>query len=308
MMRRSIAAVLLAASVRVLQAGAAELPATTPQCPQYTWGSYLRDVQVDGVSLLGPPPAAGSRAEAADVAAVLSAQRAARVAGTVQRAVDDSEQHCARFKDVLGAALKSPQASAALAVIQEGATSVSAITSPVKGYWKRPRPFVVSRRVARLADVAPGGALAHSEYPDCPGPPSGPVRSDVRNEARLAREEFVRDHTSYPSGHAAFGMACALLLAQVVPEQRAALFARGRQYGAARVIVGAHFPTDVAAGQTSAVLAIALMMQDTRYRQRFDEARATLREALGLPAQPPALEPEPGLFTARPAAAAAPAQ
>ena len=35
----------------------------------------------------------------------------------------------------------------------------------------------------------------------------------------------------------------AILLAQMVPEHRAALFARGWGYGEARVISGVHFPT-----------------------------------------------------------------
>jgi acid phosphatase (class A) len=52
-------------------------------------------------------------------------------------------------------------------------------------------------------------------------------------------------HSSYPSGHATFGTLCAILLTEMVPEKRAALFARNRDYEHSRMVVGAHYPSDL---------------------------------------------------------------
>jgi acid phosphatase (class A) len=255
---------------------------------QHLSGTFLRAAMVDIVALLPPPPAANSPAQAADLAAVVRAQRTARAAGTLQRAVDDAQMSCARLQDVLGPELQSAAAREALRTIQAGAAAVSGVVQPAKMYWKRPRPFIVSKEVTPLADMALG------------------VNRAQRNER--SSPSYVRDHTSYPSGHSTFGMACGLLLAQAIPERRAELIARGRLYGESRMIVGAHFPTDVLAGQVSATLGVALLLQNASFLQQFQEARTRLRAALGFPAALPDLEPEKELFRAPPVISAVPAQ
>ncbi len=60
----------------------------------------------------------------------------------------------------------------------------------------------------------------------------------------------VLEHTaSYPSGHSVRGIVWATLLAEIFPDQRDALLARGRQIGDDRALAGMHYPSDVAAGQ-----------------------------------------------------------
>ena len=75
----------------------------------------------------------------------------------------------------------------------------------------------------------------------------------------------------------------AIILADMVPERRTALFERGWELGEARVISGVHFPTDVAAGRTLAAVVVSLMQQDRRYSADFSAARRELRSVLGLP-------------------------
>jgi len=81
------------------------------------------------------------------------------------------------------------------------------------------------------------------------------------------------------------------VLAQMVPEQRAALFARGRTYGQSRVIIGAHFPSDVEAGHLIGSVAAAFLLQSPQFQNDLRAARASLRQSLGLPAEPPTLAP-----------------
>ncbi|MDE2220457.1 MAG: phosphatase PAP2 family protein, partial [Gammaproteobacteria bacterium] len=96
-----------------------------------------------------------------------------------------------------------------------------------------------------------------------------------------------RAHTSYPSGHAAFAADCAIVLALMVPEQSAALFARARRYGESRLIVGAHYPADVDAGRRVGPAAAGVMLQNARFQADLRKARTQLRRALGLPPMAP---------------------
>ena len=191
-------------------------------------------------------------------------------AGTTARAVADTVIDCQRVADVLvangpsavSAANAGPVASgdgaAAVAFATRAAKQVSAAASAPKRFWARPRPYIESAAVERLGDVAPDSPLAITGG-------------------------YERDHTSYPSGHTTFGTACAIVLAQMVPEQSAALFARARLYGESRLIVGAHFPTDVDAGRRVGTAATGIMLQNAQFQADLHAARAQLRAALGLP-------------------------
>ena len=56
---------------------------------------------------------------------------------------------------------------------------------------------------------------------------------------------------SYPSGHTMRGWTAALLLAEVNPAAADTIFARGWMYGESRVIVGAHWQSDVDASRVA---------------------------------------------------------
>lgn len=232
-----------------------------PSQPAWTAPVYLSGVQIDSIALLGPPPAAGSEAAQRDLQGVLAAQRAAHQAGTTARAIADAEVSCTRLADALEGEPHAAGEVSALKFATAAALQAATATGAAKSYWQRSRPFVVSDEVERLADVAVSNS------------PATPA-------------VYERDHSSYPSGHAAFGMACAVVLAQMVPEQRAALFARGRSYGESREIVGAHFPADVEAGRMAGAAAMAVILQNPKFQSDLRGARAGLRQALGLPPAP----------------------
>jgi acid phosphatase (class A) len=91
---------------------------------------------------------------------------------------------------------------------------------------------------------------------------------------------------SYPSGHAAFAASTAIVLSQMIPEKRDQIFLQARVFAENRIILGVHYPTDIAAGWTTGTLAIAAMMHDKAYLADFATAKAELRKALGLPSEP----------------------
>jgi acid phosphatase (class A) len=114
-----------------------------------------------------------------------------------------------------------------------------------KDVWARPRPFAASSEVHAVGELLTSG--------------------------------------SYPSGHATRGYLTAIILSNMVPEKAAELFVRGREYGDNRVVAGVHYPSDVEAGRLSATAIAAVLMQNERFLHDFNEAKAELRQALGLP-------------------------
>jgi acid phosphatase (class A) len=234
-------------------------PAASPTAssgPHYAFTS-----QIDIVALLPPPPAPDSPAQQADLQAVLDAQHTAHADGTLAHAVADVQQSCGRFSDALGDDLTSNSNSKLLEFLDRSAHKGALISGPAKRYWKRTRPYAYSAEVERLGDMAP--------------------QSTPTPEMDKAADEIA--HSSYPSGHATFGTICAILLAEMVPEKRAALFARNRDYDHSRMVVGAHFPTDLEAGRIAGTLGAQLLLQDPALRRELQQARSSLRASLGLP-------------------------
>jgi len=118
-----------------------------------------------------------------------------------------------------------------------------------KNYWRRPRPAAVSAQVQPLAAEKP-------------------------------------DDWSYPSGHSTFGYTAAVLLANMLPEKRAAIFARADIYAQHRIVMGAHFPSDVEAGRLADTVLGGHVLDDPSWQADYAAARAELRKALALPETP----------------------
>ena len=90
----------------------------------------------------------------------------------------------------------------------------------------------------------------------------------------LWEEDELRGEGSYPSGHTIRGWSCALLLAEIAPEKAEALYARGWMYGESRVIVGAHWQSDVDASRAAASIAYVKLQTSKEFRKQVARARA----------------------------------
>jgi acid phosphatase (class A) len=77
----------------------------------------------------------------------------------------------------------------------------------------------------------------------------------------------------------------AIVLAQMVPEKRAAIFQRAAEFGQHRVVCGVHYPSDVEAGKLSAFAISAALLKNAAFQEQFAPAKAELRKVLGLAAQ-----------------------
>ncbi len=90
---------------------------------------------------------------------------------------------------------------------------------------------------------------------------------------RFDNERELRFNGSYPSGHTGLGWATALVLSEMVPELQDTLLRTGFQYGESRVIVGAHYQSDVDAGYLCGSTAVAVMHASEYFRKDLEAAR-----------------------------------
>jgi acid phosphatase (class A) len=193
-------------------------------------------------NFLPPSPAPDSERQKRDLAAVLAVQKA-RTSAQSERALADATAGTFGFADVLGPKFNEQDVPKTAALFAKLRGDAVVAFQAGKGVWNRPRPFVVS------TDVNPLGER-----------PEG---------------------SSYPSGASTVNYLTAIILANMVPEKSAALYARGREFGDDRVILGVHFPSDVEAGRLAATgLAVALM-GDSAFMKEFAEAKSELRRVLG---------------------------
>lgn len=230
--------------------------------------SYVSREQVDITHLLPPPPQPGSAAQQRDIATVLIMQATASPAER-ERALKDAEFAVYRVGDVLGPKFRKDRLPVTDAFLKRAFENYASVTAPGKAYFHHDRPFVMDSNVRSEDDVVKGVCAGS---PNSGSPPVLLCPNGVSY--------------SYPSGHSTLGTFTALVLAEMIPERRDELLLRGRQYGESRVIVGAHFPTDIEAGRIQGTVMFVLMMQNEHFRSDLAEARAELRKQLGLPPAP----------------------
>jgi acid phosphatase (class A) len=70
-----------------------------------------------------------------------------------------------------------------------------------------------------------------------------------------------------------------LILAELFPEHREALLARGKEFGIDRTLAGMHYPTDVAAGQKLGAEIFRRLMTEPDFKAQLDHARAECKAA-----------------------------
>jgi acid phosphatase (class A) len=189
----------------------------------------------DYAALIGHFPAPGSDRAKADQAILLWMQRT-RTPGQIRRATSEVKLHLGIFSEVTGKDLESPAFTLTQALSEDLQRALRQVTAPLKVQFARPRPY----------DAFPA------------------IRPAVSKEPSL----------SYPSGHSTWGMAQAILLAELQPERREAILDRGRQVGYDRVLGGVHYPSDVEAGQVLGPVLAQAWLAEPAHQRRLEAARA----------------------------------
>ena len=174
-----------------------------PSAPHYLSRGQLQTERV------APPPAPGSAADQADLAALRDWQ-ARRTAAECARAASEAR---ATYEEIFGKLSPFPQPlpEAAAKLFLRVHTEADVAVSWEKDRFQRPRPF--KRDPALQPCLGKIGGLA------------------------------------YPSGHATIARLFALILADLQPQRRQEFLARANEAAEDRVIGGVHHPSDIEAGK-----------------------------------------------------------
>jgi acid phosphatase (class A) len=232
-----------ASSFLALIAALLACSATVPSAALAADTYYISPSEIDLVHILAPPPTPDSPAGKADLQAVLAAVNA-RTDTSIKQAQDDDQRSVFRFADVIGPNFKTETLPLTTKLFQHVYEDGNAATLAAKNFFKRTRPFVVDPEIKILVVQAP---------------------------------DF-----SYPSNHSTFGNEAGILLAEMVPENAVAIFARAEEYAHNRVVAGVHFPTDVEAGHIAASVIDNTLLHNPRFAADFALAKAEVRAARGL--------------------------
>ena len=199
-----------------------------------TQPAYLAPDNFDFKALLGDPPADGSPTQMQEIDKVLSLQ-ASRTPQDEARCKEEIDATAFIFADVLGKGFDATDMPVTAALMKEVQQQAKVVAGAAKVQWNRKRPFLTDTRIKPCVEL--------------------------------------EKTPSYPSGHATRGMVWALILAEIYPDHRDALLARGREFGDDRALGGVHYPSDVAAGQKLGAEIAKRLLADPQFREKLDKAK-----------------------------------
>ena len=203
------------------------------------------------LDIMPPPPAFDSPEFANDVVRYgwgkMQRQDADRVALAVADAEwDDLTKLFLQWKDAFGLEINETNTPEIYKLMVTSLATTDPMRKETKAYYHRQRPF------ERFDDSMP----SHEE-------------DDLRGEG------------SYPSGHSLRGWGISLLLAQIAPQRAAEIFSRGWDYCTSRVIVGAHWQSDVDASRTAASIGFCALQGSEAFIAQMKKAQAEYAEKTG---------------------------
>ena len=198
---------------------------------------YFDPATVDLKALLPDPPANGSPTTLSEIDLILKKQ-AARTPEEIARIKREVHLNVYLFDTVLGPWFTAKDVPVTAALFERVDATEHPVIDSAKKFWNRPRPPVQDPRVM---------------------PPIN-----------------LPKNASYPSGHSEVGDLDALILAELAPDLKEALLARGLQIGDDRIIAGVHFPSDVAAGRTLAQALFAKLMASPAFQADLAAAKAEI--------------------------------
>ena len=250
---------LAAAAVFLLGAAPAQKAAVDPSlagpAPTRLTG-YLSAGDINGQTVIGPPPALDSPRGMADRTIYLENRKLADTPRWKQATKDNDLWNggaLERYACALGTPINSQALPKTYHLLQRIELDARTVGTPPKDHYNRTRPLIGDER------------------PVC-----------------IKREDWLKTNASYPSGHARVGMAWGLVLAELAPSRASGLAEAGREIGDSRVICGVHYQSDVEAGRLLGAVMVAREHADAAFRADFAAAQAELAKTRLQPANCPA--------------------
>ena len=241
--RRLASAAALLLTVAMAAPGFAQDAAAPAAKPVKTF-IVLSPAQIDPAKLLAPPPADRSPEQAGELDRLRQIQTTRSPARLAQAQDDENHEDAGAFAQVLGPKFDIDRLPATRAVLDIVQNDASVAASLAKTAFHRHRPWIFDPTLT---------GCTRGKKPD-------PL-------------------TSYPSGHATFGYAEAVVLANLVPKKREAIMERVSDYGYSRLVCEVHYPSDVAAGAKLGVAVGALLIAAPAMQPKLVAARKELRAA-----------------------------
>ena len=215
--------------------------------------AYFTSTEMPDMTKWGPaPPDTTSAAFAYDIIQYIwgkqMRQNKERADIAIRDAVYGIDCIIREFSEPFGLQISKEETPEIYKVLREGTATCDSICKLPKIYYKRMRPFIRFKE--------------HTLVPD-----------DEKN---------LSSHKSYPSGHTLLGWSSALLLSEINPDRADTILARGLMYGDSRIIVGAHWQSDVNAARLAAAAAYAKLHTSERFLEQMRLARQEFRVKAGL--------------------------
>jgi acid phosphatase (class A) len=212
-----------------------------------TLKGYLSAGDLDGKTILGPPPAidsAQARAERQQYEETRALVGTARWATAIQDNDLWTGGAFRRYACALGRDLSEARTPVTMRILHRIELDVRTVGTPAKDFYARVRPAI------------------GNDKPIC-----------------VPREDWMRTNASYPSGHAMAGWAWALVLTELQPQRADALLTAGREVGESRAICGVHFASDIEAGRTLSAAMVARLHADPAFTSDLVQERRELASA-----------------------------
>ncbi len=200
------------------------------------------------IDIMPAPPAFDSPEFANDVVRYGWGKQQRQDPDRVAQAIADAEwdDHAKLFlqwKDAFGLEINETNTPEIWKLLETSLATTDPMRKETKAYYHRQRPF------ERFDDSMP----SHEE-------------------------DELRGEGSYPSGHSLRGWGISLLLAQIAPQRAAEIFSRGWDYCNSRVIVGAHWQSDVDASRTAASIGFCALQGSEAFIAQMKKAQAEYAE------------------------------
>ena len=208
---------------------------------------YLAPQAAGAEAYLAPPPALDSTRDRADMEIYAATRRLKDTPRWAQARSDaDAESPAApkAFDCALGVSLDVARQPILIRLLLRASTDSDNLSRTAKAAFARKRPFL-----------------------------------RAEGEICVAREQWLIDQASYPSGHAATGWLWGLILTELAPDRSAQLMSRARAFGESRVVCGVHYASDVEAGRDVAAASLARLRTDAAFMADLAVARRELAAA-----------------------------
>ncbi|MBR1427920.1 MAG: phosphatase PAP2 family protein [Prevotella sp.] len=236
----------------LVMAAASMMAAITVSAQSETVTPYIAlDQMPQLLNIMPPPPSFDSPEFANDVVRYGWGKQQRQDPDRVALAIADAEwnDHAKLFlqwKDAFGLEVNETNTPEIWKLMETSLATTDPMRKETKAFYHRQRPF------ERFDDSMP----SHEE-------------DDLRGEG------------SYPSGHSLRGWTISLLLAQIAPQRAAEIFSRGWDYCNSRVIVGAHWQSDVDASRTAASIGFCALQGSEEFIAQMKKAQQEYKQKIG---------------------------